>query len=70
MTWIQEESLNAGAFAYAKAHLQTAARRVGRNDTNVSYIGRKSVHSICSGNSKDHKLEVEELFKKFEKALN
>jgi 2-oxoglutarate dehydrogenase E1 component len=62
--WVQEESLNQGAFQFAKLHVDRVLAEMGLAP--MAYIGRKSVHSFCTGASSDHKKENDKLWKQFE----
>ena len=62
--WMQEESLNAGAFQFAKLHVDRILADMGLAP--MAYIGRKSVHSFCTGASSDHKKENDALWKQFD----
>lgn len=54
-TWIQDEPVNQGAFAFAKLHIDRILRDIGLGRTELQFIGRPSMHSYCSGAVVDHK---------------
>lgn len=64
VTWVQEESLNQGAFQFAKLHVDRVMKEMGLG--HLAYIGRQSVHSFCTGANSDHKEQSERLWKTFD----
>ena len=65
--WVQEESLNQGAFQFAKLHVDRVLGEMGLG--HLRYIGRDSVHSFCTGASSDHKKQNDKLWQDFERHL-
>lgn len=57
VVWLQDESMNAGAYQWALPHIQRAMRREGYSNQDVKYIGRDSVHTISVGNAHGFKKE-------------
>ena len=53
--WLQDEPMNQGCYAFAKMYLERILRNMEFKEKDVSYIGRKSVQSVATGNVKDHK---------------
>ena len=60
--------MNQGGFQFAKLHLDRII-----NDMNFSkrmnVVGRPSIHSFATGANIDHKLEVDALWKSFDKNI-
>lgn len=53
--WVQEESQNQGAFQFAKLHVDRILEQLDFDEMEMGYIGRKSVHSFCTGAGVDYK---------------
>jgi probable 2-oxoglutarate dehydrogenase E1 component DHKTD1 len=54
--WIQEESMNMGAFTYVEPHLRRIMRKVGSKNNVVNYIGREAQCGAI-GCGDEHKAE-------------
>jgi len=69
VTWVQEESMNQGAFQFAKLHVDRMLEKLDWDSYEMQYVGRKSVHSFCTGASSDHKASTEKLWKDFKDTI-
>lgn len=56
VTWVQEECMNQGAFQFAKLHVDKMLAASGKR---LTYIGRPSLHSFCTGCPVEHKAQGE-----------
>ena len=55
VVWVQEESMNQGAFQWAKLHMDRLLEEQGYQQSKMTYVGRSSVHSFCTGAGSDNK---------------
>ena len=69
VTWVQEESMNQGAFQFAKLHIDRMLEDQDFNDQEMQYLGRRSVHSFCTGAAADHKKQGKEIWDTFGKTI-
>lgn len=68
--WVQEEPLNAGAWAFVAPHIQRALRVVGRDSTRLQYVGRPSLPTPAQGLSKDNQAQWEVIVKAVKDGLS
>ena len=47
--WVQEESMNQGAFQWAKLHVDRLLEQSSISEKKMRYVGRSSMHSFCTG---------------------
>lgn len=65
ITWVQEEPMNMGAFAYMAPRLATALRVLGRGKfEDIKYIGRAPSAATATGFGSVHQQEQIELVQK------
>ena len=55
VVWVQEESMNQGAFQFAKLHVDRLLEEQRFERDRMAYVGRSSVHSFCTGAGTDYK---------------
>ena len=55
VVYVQEESMNQGAFQWAKLHVDRLLEEQGFDQSKMTYVGRQSVHSFCTGAGSDNK---------------
>jgi 2-oxoglutarate dehydrogenase complex dehydrogenase (E1) component-like enzyme len=61
--YVQEESVNQGAFQWAKLHLDRMLADQGKAQMN--YVGKESMHSYCAGSGTEYKSQVKKLWNDF-----
>lgn len=66
VVYVQEESMNYGAFQWSKMHVDRMLAETAGAASQLEYVGRSSVHSFCSGNGTDHKAQGEQLWRDFD----
>ena len=66
--WIQEESMNVGAYSYTYPHLRRIMRKLKLNNNEVEYIGREA-QCAANGCVEDHKKEVIQLNSNIKKVV-
>ena len=57
--------MNQGAFQFAKLHIDRMLEDQDFDIQEMQYLGRKSVHSFCTGAAVDHKKQAAELWDAF-----
>ena len=64
--WVQEESMNEGAFQWAKLHVDRLLEQSPLEDKKMRFVGRSSMHSFCTGAGTDHKAQTQKLWQDVE----
>ena len=67
---MQEESINQGAFQYAKMHVDRMLEHLDFEEQEMDVIGRKSMHSFCTGAVVENQRQVKELWNEFNLRCN
>merc|ERR1712166_91521 len=65
VTWVQDEGMNQGAFSFAKLHIDRMLEAHDFEEQEMRYLGRRSVHSFCTGAAVEHKQQATELWGAF-----
>lgn len=58
--------MNQGAFQFAKLHVDRMLENLDFEEQEMQYIGRRSVHSICTGSGVDYKHQTDNLWNEVE----
>ena len=61
--------MNQGAFQWAKLHIDRLLEEQGFDQSKMTYVGRQSVHSFCTGAGSDNKAQNAKLWADFDAAV-
>ena len=60
--WVQEESMNQGAFQWAKLHVDRLLEQSPLDAKKMEFVGRQSMHSFCTGAGSEFKAQQAQLW--------
>lgn len=66
--WVQEESMNVGAFSYVQPQINRVVRKIGGKEAALSYIGREA-QSGANGCVEEHKKELANILEQLREYL-